>query len=302
MIKQLLDSGVTKQQSQLSEISALTEFKLLTQGDAIEDTHLLQNAFPNSSNSLTLDLQQDDARINKLAEMHEGDIYTEAQIKKICMNYRLRFLDSTHFKGVLPIEVLHALKAKLKSTDKLKYLDNTSQSMYSRNLYVLAPANQFVLSNGRKEKLDRIAEAKRLKAQDPALFVRVEDGTYLFIKEWGNSFSFFRRILGELTKNRFYMNVLLFLTFCVMFIAPVYGWFLLPQLSSIPEPKKFLYTIGLVAYLVITFFWLVFITIDFSHRGAACALFRGMRSENERGFRVDKYFATINNWNSNKKA
>ncbi|MCB0399879.1 MAG: hypothetical protein KDD26_09715, partial [Winogradskyella sp.] len=72
---------------------------------------------------LTQDNKKDDRILEKLAEYNdtlknnfdidllESDkIYHVEQIKKLCITYRLRFLDSRFFKGDLPYEAISKIK------------------------------------------------------------------------------------------------------------------------------------------------------------------------------------------------
>ncbi|WP_328516456.1 hypothetical protein [Aquimarina aquimarini] len=49
-------------------------------------------------------------------QLETNKIYHLDQIKKICVNYRLRFLDSKYFKGKLPPSAISAIKNLEKKT------------------------------------------------------------------------------------------------------------------------------------------------------------------------------------------
>ena len=95
-------------------------------------------------------------------------IYQLDQIKEICINYRLRFLDSKYFKGELPYEAI----LKIKSLEKKH---NTKLNGFK----IIAPSKLFKLEN----------------ADDPLLFAPIGNGYYYLIHKWGNDLNPFRKIL-----------------------------------------------------------------------------------------------------------
>ncbi|MCA0152822.1 hypothetical protein [Winogradskyella vincentii] len=96
------------------------------------------------------------------------NIYHIDQIKEICINYRLRFLDSKYFKGELPYEAI----SKIKSLEKQH---NTKLNGFK----IIAPSKLFKLEN----------------ADDPLLFAPIGNGYYYLIHKWGNDLNPFRKIL-----------------------------------------------------------------------------------------------------------
>lgn len=90
------------------------------------------------------------------------------QIEKICVNYRLRFLDSKLFKGELPYEAISKIK-------DLERRHDTSLNGFK----IMAPSKLFKLEN----------------ADDPLLFAPIGNGYYYLIHKWGNDLSPFRRIM-----------------------------------------------------------------------------------------------------------
>ncbi|WP_431157545.1 hypothetical protein [Winogradskyella poriferorum] len=95
-------------------------------------------------------------------------IYRIDQIKEICINYRLRFLDSKYFKGELPYEAISKIKALEKS-----------HSTTLNGFKIIAPSKLFKLEN----------------ADDPLLFAPIGNGYYYLIHKWGNDLSPFRKLL-----------------------------------------------------------------------------------------------------------
>lgn len=86
-------------------------------------------------------------------------IFHISQIKKICVDYRLRFLDTTNFKNNYPEEAI----SKIQEVEKTH---NTSLQGFK----IIAPMEVFKLK----------------KADDPLLFAPMGNGFYYLIHKWGN--------------------------------------------------------------------------------------------------------------------
>ncbi|WP_028376108.1 hypothetical protein [Leeuwenhoekiella sp. MAR_2009_132] len=101
-------------------------------------------------------------------------IFHEKSIQKICIDYRLRFLDSRFFKGAFPQEALTEI-ANLEQTH------NLSLSGFK----IMAPSKMFVLN----------------KTDDPLLFAPMGNGYYYLIHKWGNDLHPLRKLLMWPFKN-----------------------------------------------------------------------------------------------------
>lgn len=100
-------------------------------------------------------------------KLQSSEIYHIDQIEKICINYRLRFLDSKYFKGQLPYEAI----------SKIKTLEEGHETSL-KGFKIMAPSKLFKLEN----------------ADDPLLFAPIGNDYYYLIHKWGNDLSPFRRI------------------------------------------------------------------------------------------------------------
>lgn len=101
-------------------------------------------------------------------KLESSNIYHIDQIEKICVNYRLRFLDSKYFKGKLPYEAI----------SKIKTLEEEHDTSL-KGFKIMAPSKLFKLEN----------------ADDPLLFAPIGNNYYYLIHKWGNDLSPFRRIM-----------------------------------------------------------------------------------------------------------
>ena len=109
--------------------------------------------------------------INKLSKSR---IYHIDHIKKVSIDYRLRFLDIKYFKNKLPIEALKQIK-KLEKEHKTKLSE----------FKIMAPSVLFRLE----------------KKDDPLLFVPLGNEYYYLIHKWGNDLHPFRKALMWPFKN-----------------------------------------------------------------------------------------------------
>lgn len=96
-------------------------------------------------------------------------IYHVDQIRDICVNYRLRFLDTRYFKNEIPQEAL----------SKIKQLEKEHDTTL-RGFKIVAPSKMFKLEN----------------ADDPLLFAPIGNGYFYLIHKWGNDLNAFRKIFA----------------------------------------------------------------------------------------------------------
>ncbi|GGD37597.1 hypothetical protein [Muriicola marianensis] len=101
--------------------------------------------------------------------LETGRIYNLDQIKKICIDYRLRFLDSKYFKGEIPREGI----SKIKSMEK-------EHGISIDGFKIIAPSKLFRLED----------------KDDPLLFAPIGNGYYYLIHRWGNDLHPLRKALA----------------------------------------------------------------------------------------------------------
>ena len=112
------------------------------------------------------------------------NIFHIDQIKNICIDYRLRFLDAKYFKGQIPAEAISNIK-------KLEKEHNTEIKGYK----IIAPSKLFKLED----------------KDDPLLFAPIGNGYYYLIHKWGNDLHPLRRILVWPFKNILNLSALVIL-------------------------------------------------------------------------------------------
>jgi hypothetical protein len=101
-------------------------------------------------------------------------IYHLKHIKEVCIDYRLRFLDSKYFKGDIPKEAIF----------KIKQLEKEHETKL-QGFKIVAPSKLFKL----KDK------------NDPLLFVPLNNDYFYFIHKWGNDLHPLRKVLMWPFKN-----------------------------------------------------------------------------------------------------
>ena len=110
-------------------------------------------------------------------------------IKAICIDYRLRFLDSELFKGPIPYEAIMKIKAL-----------NKEHGIELSGFKIMAPSKLFKLEN----------------ADDPLLFAPIGNDYYYLIHKWGTDLSPFRKLAVLPFKN---FENLMMLTVLVSLVA-----------------------------------------------------------------------------------
>ncbi|MBW1298684.1 hypothetical protein [Aquimarina litoralis] len=153
----------------------------------------LENGTPIERNDFILD------------HLESNNIYHIDQIKKICIDYRLRFLASKYFKGKLPQEAL----------SKIKQLEKVHQTEL-KGFKIIAPSKLFKLEN----------------ADDPLLFAPMGNDYYYLIHKWGEDLHPLRKFMMWFFKSFENLIVLTFLVSLLLTIMVPQGLFSKENTSS----------------------------------------------------------------------
>ncbi len=121
-------------------------------------------AYPNESCHKIQNYSDNKLEFDKLETNRIVHINT---IKKICIDYRLRFLDINFFKGEIPLEAIDKIKS-------LELEHNTKIDQFK----VMAPSIMFRLK----------------KTDDPLLFTPLGNNYFYLIHKWGNDLKGLRRL------------------------------------------------------------------------------------------------------------
>lgn len=121
-------------------------------------------------------------------------IYHISQIKNVCIDYRLRFLDSKYFKGDIPQEAFQKIAALEKQ-----------HGIELSGFKIIAPSKLFKL----KDK------------DDPLLFAPIGNGYYYLIHKWGNDLHPLRKLLMWPFKSIINLTLVVFaISYLVTLLVP----------------------------------------------------------------------------------
>ncbi len=120
-------------------------------------------------------------------------IYHIDQIKRICIDYRLRFLASKYFKGEIPPEAI----SKIKELEKTHNID-------LKGFKIVAPSKLFKLED----------------KDDPLLFVPIGNNYFYLVHKWGNDLHPLRKLFAWPFKGIVNLTLLVLLIsyFCTALI------------------------------------------------------------------------------------
>ncbi|AWX46333.1 hypothetical protein HME9304_03366 [Flagellimonas maritima] len=157
------------------ELQVLKEVQRILEKDNAKDSTIKENLKTKKK------IHNNDFDFNLL----ETDrIYHLDQIKDICINYRLRFLDSRYFKGKIPQSAITKIK-ELESVHDLEI----------KGFKIMAPSKLFKLED----------------KDDPLLFAPIGNGYFYLIHKWGNDLHPFRKLLVWPFKSIVNLSLFVFL-------------------------------------------------------------------------------------------
>ncbi len=144
---------------------------LLGQQQALQEAHEVLDAEQRKDDVLSTGvLNSKGDHVNRIERLDPDRVFSEEAIRRICINYRLRFLDAGRFKGPLPPKALYELRClELRSAVPLK------------GFKVMAPISRFRLCDSNA---------------DPFLFVAVGPKHYYLVHRWGNHVSPWRSVIA----------------------------------------------------------------------------------------------------------
>ncbi len=157
--KNLVNELLAKRKRQTSEADLIESVKDILARDETERRAVkarLNDGGEQDSNNFIFDYLETDR------------IFHIDQIKAVCVDYRLRFLNSIRFKGQVPEEAV----SKIKTLEKHH---NTTLNGFK----IAAPSKLFKLDN----------------YDDPLLFAPRGNGYYYLIHKWGNDMSVWRKLM-----------------------------------------------------------------------------------------------------------
>lgn len=103
------------------------------------------------------------------SRLDKARIFDTEAIERLCTKFRLRFLDSTLFKGEIPSEAIH----------QIRHIESNIGIKFS-TFKVVAPSERFRLKDSTK---------------DPILLAELPNGRHYFIYQWGDDMKWYQSIL-----------------------------------------------------------------------------------------------------------
>ena len=148
-----------------SEMAILEDVKAIFAENEIE-RELIKQTLQEKSSTKTNQLKFDLLETDKIFHLE--------QIKKICIDYRFRFLDSSIFKNEIPEEAISKIRDLEKKHDtKLE------------GFKIVAPSKAFLLEN----------------YDDPLLFIPMGNDYFYLIHQWGKDMNSLRKWIVKPVKN-----------------------------------------------------------------------------------------------------
>jgi hypothetical protein len=207
---------LNRERDKVDENQILNDVKTFLNQLVQEDTEIEKNILVNS-------YPEDIYNTLDFDKLDTSRIYHINQIEKICVNYRLRFLESNLFKGDLPSE----------ASQEVKRL-NQEHNIELEGFKIMAPSKLFKLKN----------------ADDPLLMAPIGNGYYYFIHKWGNDLHPLRRLMVWPVKTL--ENFM-----CTMFVASLIVTGLFPKQIFFDETSGIEYFM----LFIFTFKWLLGIAL-----------------------------------------
>jgi hypothetical protein len=177
---------VSQEKKQKLNVDPINEVKLLLEGESSEDARILRGLSKNSQFNRIEKVRGEQIELETFENEYEGKVYTIDQIGKLCVDYRLRFLQSRYYTGSYDVEVASKIKEFAKETKSP--IDEWS---LERRFFMMAPTEMFTL---RDEKY--ISKAELRRQADPAIFYQIDEKHYRLIHKWGADFTILRLIEG----------------------------------------------------------------------------------------------------------
>lgn len=159
--------------------SLVDEVKLLLEDNASKEREFM-TTIGFDHHIRKVDAYKSDKIITEQEEAKYGDIYKLEDIKKICLDYDLRFLPIEYYKGNITADLPSVL---------MRFCEehNIPQNYHLRyDLYIAAPKENFELQE---------------RPKDPLLFYRTRDENFTLVHKWGKDFTVMRLLKGFLNRN-----------------------------------------------------------------------------------------------------
>jgi len=261
---------VSQGDKQKYNVDPINEVKLLLQGESSEDARILRGLSKNSQFNRIENLRGKQIELENFEKDYDGKVYTIDQIKTLCIDYHLRFLQSRLYTGSYDVQVAAKIKEFAKTT-----LAPIDEHTLGRRYFVMAPQEMFSLT---EEKY--VSKADLRRQADPAIFYQIDKDHYRLIHKWGQDFTIFRLIEGFRWKS-WWSHQLFNTAMLAPFVACLYfGLLGTPAAAFDIAPITNTIIVGVISFLLAHFIF-------------------GLRKQDE--FEAIEGFFSKTNWDSDKK-
>lgn len=207
-IQQELIKERDKQPDILSAVNSLFNTSVEKDSDVLE-----RLAAANLQTRLNIDFDKLDS----------SKIFSATTIHDICVNYRLRFLDSENFKAEFPYEAIHQI-------NQFEKLHNTKIQSFK----IIAPYDMFQLKDVN---------------EDPLLFAQLSDNSFYLLHKWGKDLEWYRGIL-----NFPFRSIYTFFL-CTILFAGLVAWSIPFSWLYVSRDSELLFRFWLNTHFTIAFFF-----------------------------------------------
>lgn len=155
-------------------------------------------------------------------------IFSINEIKNVCVDYRLRFLESHLYKNEIPEEAI----------SKIRLLEK-NHTIQLKNLMIVAPSKAFHLLN----------------YDDPLLFAPIGNDYFYLIHKWGNDINPLRKLMVKPIKNMWnFVITSLIISLGITFLIPTNN---LSKSVPLAPVIIFLFTFKSIIAVFLYFFFMV---------------------------------------------
>jgi hypothetical protein len=183
IVLEALREGQQANEKKIFQPDVVAGVQKLLEYDNQKDRQMLKHLGIDDEIRVAEDMHSKKLTLEKLNNDFKGDIYSVATIKELCVNYRLRMLNSRYYRGKVDVQIT----AKIKEFARESGIEITDAHLMNR-FFIMAPDEAFAKQ--------RVEIPKKVRNIDPVLFYQVDDDHYRLIHKWGNDFSILRAIKG----------------------------------------------------------------------------------------------------------
>lgn len=172
----------------------LSEIRLLLENNAKEEIQALK-ALGMTDSIDKIENRKGNFLTRESFEGQYGRVFTEAEIKELCINYKLRFLESNRYNGPISPEIGAAVARFCKKNEI-----SLNNGAYGHKFMIAAPKEYFRLDSRKEFNAERMQE---LMKNDPLLFYKIDSNHYSLIHQWGNTFTYGRYFKAFFSRDSF---------------------------------------------------------------------------------------------------